>query len=199
MARSTREGVAAAFALCAFSALMTAGCTDRHESGERAAGEHAGEDFSVYDLNSKWQDQAGTARTLSSLRGRPQVLALIYTTCTAICPMTVSAMQEVESKAGPAAGFVLVSMDPERDSPARLAEYAKQRKLSPRWTLLSGGPSAVRELAAVLGVKYRSVSPTEIVHTSALTILDANGRRAAQYSETDAVDRAVRALQQLPR
>ena len=196
MAFPIRNRIAAAFAS---AALLTGACDNRHRGEERAGREHAGEELSVYDLGSKWQDQAGTARTLGSLRGRAQVLALIYTNCTAICPMTVSAMQEVESKAGSAAGFVLVSMDPERDSPARLAEYAKQRTLSPRWTLLSGDENAVRELAAVLGVKYRTVSPTEIVHTSTLTILDANGRLAAQYSETDAVDRAVRALQRLPR
>jgi protein SCO1/2 len=182
----------------AFALATGAAC----DGGPRKSGNESGTPsgtFSVYDLGSTWHDQFATSRTLASLRGKPQVLALVYTNCTSTCPLTVSAMQEVEAKAGERAGFVLVSLDPARDSPARLAEFAKQRGLSAKWTLLSGDEKSVRELAAVLGVKYRTVSPTEIVHTSTLTILDADGRMVAQYSETDAVDRAVGALQRFNR
>jgi cytochrome oxidase Cu insertion factor (SCO1/SenC/PrrC family) len=88
--------------------------------------------FSVYDLESVWRDQHGTERTLASLRGRPQVLSLVYTNCKSICPFTVAAMQLVEQQVGDQAGYVLVSLDPERDSPERLAAYAAERRLSSR-------------------------------------------------------------------
>ena len=186
--------VASASALIAFGA-----CRPAHDDGDRTEGAPVAPAFSLSDLGSTWHDQSAASRTLGSLRGHPQVLALVYTNCTSICPMTVAVMQAAEAKAAPSIGFVLVSMDPARDSPTRLAEYAKQHGLSPRWTLLSGDEKDVRELAAVLGIKYRKVSPTEIVHTSTLTILDADGRIIAQYSETDAVDRAIATLQRIAR
>lgn len=177
--------------------MITAACNAERANDDSR--ESASATFSLYDLGSTWRDQSSVSRTLSSLRGRPQVMALVYTNCTSTCPLTVSAMQQVEAQAGKDAGFVLVSLDPGRDSPARLADFAKEHQMSARWTLLSGDERSVRELAAAIGVKYRTVSPTEIVHTSTLTILDADGRMVAQYSETDAVDRAVRALQKIAR
>jgi protein SCO1/2 len=181
-------------------AFAGAACTREHDDDDDAARHGAGADrseFSLYDLDMTWRDATGAERTLAAQRGRPQVIALIYTNCTSICPMTVAAMQEVEARAGVDAAFVLVSLDPDRDSPARLAEFALQRRLSPRWTLLSGQEKDVRALAALLGVKYRKVSPTEIVHNSTLTILDADGHITAQYSEVDAVERAVRQLRRM--
>ncbi|MEA3247442.1 MAG: SCO family protein [Gemmatimonadota bacterium] len=154
--------------------------------------------FSVYDLGATWRDQTGAARQLASLKGKPRLLSLVYTSCTSICPMTVAAMQEVEAKAGDRAGYVLVSLDPERDSPARLADYARQHQLSNRWTLFSGAENDVRELAALLHVQYRRVSPDEIDHSATLTILDADGRIVAQFDKADAVDRAAEVLLRFP-
>ena len=194
-----RSSLRAAVTAATLLALMTTAACDTKYRDDDAGHESESASFSLYDLGSTWRDQLSVSRTLSSLRGRPQVMALVYTNCTSTCPLTVSAMQQVEAQAGKDAGFVLVSLDPGRDSPARLAEFAKEHQLSVRWTLLSGDERSVRELAAAIGVKYRTVSPTEIVHTSTLTILDADGRMVAQYSETDAVDRAVRALQTIAR
>lgn len=196
-----RIGQAALQAAPALALVLVAVCDGGRREGRDAAEprEQEAAGFSVYDLGSSWHDQFATARDLGSLRGRPIVMALIYTNCTNTCPMTVNAMQQVERRTDPNVGFLLVSLDPERDSQARLAEFARQHQLSPRWTLLSGQERSVRELAATIGVKYRQVSPTEIVHTTTLTILDADGRMVAQYSDADAVDRAVSALQRLNR
>ena len=153
--------------------------------------------FSVYELDSKWRDASGRPRALSSMRGRPQVLALIYTSCTSVCPITVAIMQQVEARVGDRAGYLLVSLDPDRDSPARLAEFAKEHQLSARWTLLSGAEPDVRELAAVIGVQYRRVTSGQIDHTTSLTILDADGRVVAQHKDEHAGDEAVRTLMRM--
>src|SRR6185295_10532735 len=89
--------VAAALAVT----LAGAGCSggDDDDAARTDAGADRSE-FSLYDLKMTWHDASGAEKTLAALRGRPQVIALIYTNCTAICPMTVSAMQEVEAKAG---------------------------------------------------------------------------------------------------
>ncbi len=198
---TTRSSLRCALAIVLAGAPLAA-CV---RSSDSAAAAEPGRDaaavassFSVYDLAATWRDQTGAARTLASLQGKPRLLSLVYTSCTAICPMTVAAMQEVEARAGDRAGYVLVSLDPERDSPARLADYARQHQLSDRWTLLSGAENDVRELAALLHVQYRRVSPDEIDHTTTLTILDADGRIVAQFDKADAVDRAAEVLQRFP-
>jgi protein SCO1/2 len=140
----------------------------------------AEETFSIYDLGSTWRDQTGAERALASLRGKPVLLAMIYTHCTAVCPLSVSEMKRVEANLSDVQ-LVLVSLDPEHDSPSRLADYARERGLSPaRWTLLTGSADDVRDLAATIGVRYRRISADDLAHSNILTLLDADGRVARQ-------------------
>src|SRR5690606_24876269 len=95
-------------------------------------------EFSIYELGGAWRDQTGAERALASLAGRVQVVAMVYTHCTATCPIIVAQMQRIERETQGDVGFVLVSLDPSRDDPERLAAYAGQRELDPgRWTLLT--------------------------------------------------------------
>ena len=142
------------------------------------------ERFSVYDLGSAWRDQTGARRELTSLRGKPVLLAMIYTHCTSVCPLSVSEMKRVEAT-HENVQLVLVSLDPEHDSPARLAAFARERGLSPaRWTLLTGSGDDVRDLAATIGVRYRRISADDLAHSNILTLLDGDGRVASQGSGT---------------
>jgi protein SCO1/2 len=170
-------------------------------SGADAASDApTGDSFSVYDLGSTWRDQTGAERAIASLAGRPRVVTMMYTHCEAVCPLTVAAMRRIEREAGPNVGLVLVSLDPERDTAARLAEFAAEHGLAPeRWTLLAGSDADVRDLAATLGVRYARVSGDELAHANALTLLDARGTIVRRQSGSGAADadeiiRAVRAL-----
>jgi protein SCO1/2 len=61
--------------------------------------------------------------------GRPVMLNFIFTSCTAICPVMTQVFREVRERLGPAGEQLLavsVSIDPEFDTPARLAEYARR-------------------------------------------------------------------------
>jgi protein SCO1/2 len=174
--------------LIALAALATlAACTprpaaeapSRQPSGERMqpASDTA---YSVYELASTWHDQGGHERTLSSLRGRPQLVALVYTHCSTTCPITVDQMKRIERESADV-GLVLVSLDPQHDSPHRLAEYARERGLDrERWTLLTGDAGDVRELAATLGVRYRRISPEEFAHSITVTLIVASGTAVYQ-------------------
>ena len=155
--------------------------------------------YSVYDLGSTWRDQTGERRTLASLGGRPQVVAMVYTTCTATCPLTVGEMKRIAA-AAPGTGLVLVTLDPAQDDPARLAGYARDHGLdAKRWTLLSGTDDDVRDLAAALGVRYRRVSAAELAHSNTLTVLDASGAIAYQHEGLGGADASVRAVRALLR
>ena len=134
------------------------------------------ERWSIYDLGSSWRDQHGNQRRLSSLAGRAQVLAMAYTRCTSTCPLAIAEMKRVEAATDTSVGLVLVSLDPDHDTPAALADYARLRGLDARrWTLLTGASDDVRELAATLGIRYRRLSPAELAHSNTITLIDAAG------------------------
>jgi protein SCO1 len=159
-------------------------------------------DYSVYDLPAVWRDQAGDTVRLPALAGRVRVMAMVYTSCQATCPLIVADLKRIEAALPPArrgdVGFVLVSLDPERDTPGRLAEWGAHTGLDPaRWTLLAGDDDAVRELAATLDVRYQAQPGGELAHTNGLTVLDRAGgvaHRQVGLGETDATIHAVLAL-----
>jgi protein SCO1/2 len=73
--------------------------------------------------------------------GRPVLLNFIYTTCTAICPLLSQTFAAFQSRLGPEVAqvhMVSVSIDPEQDTPARLAEYAERYGAGPQWTYYTG-------------------------------------------------------------
>ena len=94
--------------------------------------------------------------------------------------------------------FLLISIDPERDTPEVLRRYAARMGLDPvRWTLLRGRAEDVRELGAALGVAYgKTAAQGELVHSKFVTLLDRQGQPVeGQLSVADDPARVVRALQ----
>ena len=85
-------------------------------------------------------------RSLANIRqeiddGRPVVLNFVYTTCTAVCPMTSQTLAAFQAKLGAdAAGIhvVSISIDPEHDTPERLAQYQVRYRAGPQWNFLTG-------------------------------------------------------------
>ena len=149
----------------------------------RAATELPGD--SLYLLQDGFSDQSGTAFQLADRRGKPQVVAMFYTSCRYICPLIVDSAKGVEHALTPAErarmGVLLISMDPARDDTAALASVARKRKLDPaRWTLARTDAGTVRRVAALLGVRYRELADGEFNHSSALVLLDAEGRVVAR-------------------
>ena len=140
---------------------------------------------SVYQLDVQLVDQAGRRWPWRAQRGKPRLVAMFYTSCQYICPLIIESGRAVERRLTPAEqarlGVTLVSMDPARDTPAALAKVATARKLDTRrWSLASPRRDEVRAVAGVLGVRYRELADGEFNHTSALVLLDAQGRVLAR-------------------
>ncbi|WP_372527408.1 SCO family protein [Piscinibacter sp.] len=73
--------------------------------------------------------------------GRPVVMNFIYTTCTSICPMSSQTFSELQNKLAAARDsvhLVSISIDPEQDTPARLAAYAKKFGAGTQWQHYTG-------------------------------------------------------------
>ena len=104
---------------------------------------------------------------------------MFFASCGYACPLQVTDMQALRAQL-PAGvrertTFVLVSFDVVHDTSAVLAQYRAQRSLDGQWTLLHGTDDAVRELAALLGVKYKQEADGMFSHSNVLTLLNPQG------------------------
>lgn len=140
---------------------------------------------SVLRLDGHFTDQDGRPFALPARRGRVQLVTMFYTSCKVMCPLIVDSGLGVDHALTPAEkgklGVLFVSLDPARDTTARLDALATQRKLDRRrWTLARTDAASVRKTAAVLGVRYRALANGEFNHSSVLILLDADGRIVAR-------------------
>jgi protein SCO1/2 len=77
--------------------------------------------------------------------------------------------------------FLFVSIDPIHDKPDTLKRFMKEEELNPeQWTMLSGTESNIRELAAVLGFKYKKSSLMDYAHSNLITLLNEKGEIVEQ-------------------
>ncbi|HVE65155.1 MAG TPA: SCO family protein [Thermoanaerobaculia bacterium] len=130
-------------------------------------------------------DQTGRTVRLSELRGEPVAVTFIYTRCpiATACPLTTTRFAKLDSMLA-AKGFgklLTITVEPERDTPKVLSEYASHLKANPaRWKFLTGDPKAVADVASRFGVIYYP-DEGQIVHAQAVAVVDPAGRRATIY------------------
>jgi protein SCO1/2 len=89
--------------------------------------------------------------------GRPVVLDFVFTTCSDVCPLMSSVLEQFQRKLGPDAGRVhlmSISVDPEQDTPARLRAYARRFHAGPGWQHYTGTLAASLAAQEAFGV-YR--------------------------------------------
>ena len=158
---------------------------------------------SLFNITDSWVSSDEKTFKLSALGGKPTVIAMVYTSCQYVCPLTVANMKRIE-KSIPATqldkvNFAVFSFDPDRDTPAKLKEFAKTHGVdTANWTLAQGKENSVRKLAVSLGVKYKKTKSGDFEHDATISVLDSSG--VIKY-QTDAmnknVDGAITALKDL--
>ncbi len=159
--------------------LLFLGC-QKKETVNQAISEE-----SIFNLTSEWKTQDNTTIHLEDLKGKVTVMVMIYTTCKAACPRLVADMRDIESKMPKDKlsdlHFVLVSIDPETDTPERLKKFAKENFMdAPHWTFLQGNVNTVQEFANVLAVKYKKISPMDFSHSNIISVFNKNGELVHQ-------------------
>ncbi|MGC1204308.1 MAG: SCO family protein [Flavobacteriaceae bacterium] len=135
---------------------------------------------SIFNLTTKWNTEEGETIQLEDLRGKTLVMVMIYTTCKAACPRLVADMRNIEDQIPKEnleyLRFVLISIDPETDTPQRLKSFAKENMMDgEQWTFLQGTESGVREFANVLAVKYKQISPMDFSHSNIISVFNSGG------------------------
>lgn len=192
----------ALLAVSAFAENPHAG-HDAHANHTPMTAEAITHEHSLFHLDADWQTQDGRSIRLDQLAGKPTLITMIYGSCTTACPVLVNDARRID-RALPDAirknlQVVVVSFDPARDTPERMADYGADYDVdAERWHFLHGAPADIRTLAAMLGVRYRDNGDGTFDHSNLLTLLDPEGR-VAERSEGLArpVDPIVEALERL--
>lgn len=127
-------------------------------------------------------DQAGANVTLEEYAGRPLLVTFVFGHCETICPLvvreTLNARRRVEAEGVDAAAVVL-TLDPWRDTPARLDYIASKLGLDGDERLLGGEVTDVEEALDRWGVpRERDLRTGDIVHPALVYVIDAAGRVA---------------------
>jgi len=134
---------------------------------------------SVYNLTSAWTSQKNENLRLTHFRNKITIAAMVFTYCESACPRIVADMQRIESslseKELQQVSFLLISMDPERDTPGRLTEFAAVHKLNSNWTLICSSPDATMEIANVLGVRVKKLENGGFDHSNIIYVFDREG------------------------
>jgi protein SCO1 len=130
--------------------------------------------------------QDRTYVSLHDLRGKVVAVAFIFASCTDICPMLTDNMARVKDKLdtafGPQIAFVSITVDPERDTPEVLKQYAQNFDADLKgWSFLTGDPATVHEVGRKYGVIARKTADGDVDHTLLTSLVDPNGILRVQY------------------
>jgi protein SCO1/2 len=131
-----------------------------------------------------WTDDGGRMVQLSRWRGETLVLTLAFTSCRETCPRTIQALRELDARfrrERRAARFVVVTLDPARDTPERLREFRRTERLPDSWQLLVGSAPATRALSDLLGVHVVDLD-SHVMHDSAIVMFDGQGRATRRFT-----------------
>jgi protein SCO1/2 len=125
--------------------------------------------------------------------GRPVMLNFIFTTCTAICPVMSQTLARVQGQLVHGVHMISVSIDPEQDTPSRLAEYARRFGAGPAWTFYTGTPEAIVAMQRAFDV-YRG---NKMNHVPVTFLRAAPGKSWVRVDGFAGADELVKEYRQL--
>ncbi len=133
---------AASLALAATGGLGNAAAHDMSDAAPAAKGPTTSlREYAVPAVRLVREDGRAVSLPDEMNDGRPVVLNFVFTTCTSICPLMSSTFEQFDRRLGADARKVhlmSISIDPEHDTPTRLAEYARKFHAGPEWQHYTG-------------------------------------------------------------
>jgi protein SCO1/2 len=174
---------AAAAVLIAASLALLAGC------------DYAPAPNGAYDASSSADclpavsllDQNGNRVSLASLKGKSVLIDFVYTSCPGPCSVLTSKLVSVAQDLGPRLGkqvqMLSITLDPERDSPKVLKEYAWRLGAErPGWLFLTGTPQEIDQALAPYKVRRMKEADGSVTHMETLFLLGPDGRQRRIYN-----------------
>lgn len=188
--------------------LMFAACqsdtshtTDQNMTESEELGELP--EMSVYQLPGIWTNQDNEDFPLEELRGKVTVMVMIYTSCKAACPRLISDMRRIEEEVPeeykPEVQYVMVSIDPEVDTPEKMKEFSIENEMTDdKWIFVRSTEENTREFATVLAVNYKRISPIDFSHSNIISVFDKDGVMKYQQEGLDLKhEKTIRTIKEL--
>ncbi|HEX8687153.1 MAG TPA: SCO family protein [Pyrinomonadaceae bacterium] len=123
------------------------------------------------------------------LKGKIVAITLIYTHCLDNCPLETARMAQVQRLLGDRVGkdifFYSISIDPKRDTPEVLKDYAEKFHAGPGWLFLTGKESDIELLSRKLGLYSAPDPANRDGHTPTLLVGDVASAQWRKYSALD--------------
>lgn len=124
-----------------------------------------------------WTDEKGQAATFARWRGQPMVVTAIFTQCRATCPRTLVKLRKIYDafqQRGLSAQFLIVTLDPDNDTPQVLQRFKESSGLPATWHLLVGNVDETRDLRDLLGIHVID-DGSHLLHDGRIMIFDGQG------------------------
>lgn len=205
--------IAAKLTLGAFASLVLIACQAENKSSAGVSGKTVvstgtasiGGPFTLVDDNGKTVTEA-------DLLGKPHLIYFGFAYCPDICPTSlqkIGAAQQLLGKAGDDIGYVLITVDPERDTVEKISEYVT---FDPFPTGLRGFTGTVEQIEKAKASYKITATKSEfdgspvtedstdytVNHSDIIYLMDANGKFADFFSSRSTPqDIAVRVRQEL--
>lgn len=140
--------------------------------------EHSTE--SIFKLEAKWLDQNNEEHQLSDYSGKLILTTMIFTRCDYACPNLIGDLQNIVDDLSPKAkevtSFVLVTMDPDNDTPEKMSEFASDFDLpSTDWHFLTGNKDDIYQYSKLLGIGYKRFENGMYGHSNILSLINESG------------------------
>lgn len=139
-------------------------------------------------------DQDGKVVSQKNFEGKIYVADFFFTTCPSICPRMTGQMQRVYEKYKDRADVMFLShtVNPEKDTPEVLAEYARKHNADiSKWIFATGDKKQIYELARnsyLVDASQGDGSENDFVHTQNFALVDKDKRIRGYYDGTDEKD-----------
>jgi len=151
------------------------------------------------------RDPQGSTRRLADFRGKAVVVFFGYTQCPDVCPTTLASLAEAMKQLGPDADRVqvlFITVDPERDTPALLAQYVPA--FDPRFLGLYGDAEATARTAKEFKIIYQKVPGSSagtytMDHSAGTYVFDPQGRLRLYVANGQGADVFAHDLRELLR
>lgn len=134
-------------------------------------------------------NQRGQPFGSKDLEGKVFVVDFIYTSCGGPCPRMTKTMERIQKRTknlGTALQLVTITVDPENDTPEKLAEYMRGYHVNPtRWSFLTGSEADIERIVVKGFKSAMTKEEAAIGHSERLLLVDGDGAIRGIYDSQD--------------
>ncbi|HTZ85604.1 MAG TPA: SCO family protein [Solirubrobacteraceae bacterium] len=127
------------------------------------------------------RDQTGAPVSLSTYRGRVVLVAFLYSTCGAPCAVIAQQIRGALDELGTRVPVLVISADPEADTPARVRRFLARVSLSGRALWLTGSPAQMRKVWQAFRVLPASAGHVAFARSASVFLIDRAGRERVLF------------------